>query len=139
MQKKDIKSSLRFENYIVDGVYFKNNPQYEGNETSIEFTVTPHISVSDDHRNMVIELEVNIFKDAIKKNYPFEMAVTVIGFYSLLISEEEDILKYEKNAIAILYPYVRALVSSYTANANVSPLILPTINVNKLIEFQKTK
>ena len=44
-----------------------------------------------------------------------------------------------KNAIAILYPYVRALISTYTANANINPLILPAINVNKLIENSEDK
>ena len=39
-----------------------------------------------------------------------------------------------KNAISILFPYVRALITTYTANSNVPALILPPINVNKLIE-----
>ena len=36
--------------------------------------------------------------------------------------------------MAILFPYIRALVSTFTANANVPPLILPPINVVNLIE-----
>lgn len=135
MQQSKINSSLYFDNYIVDKVYFQNNPKYEGEETSLEFSVFPNITVSDDGENMVVELTVNIFDDAVKKNYPFEMSVTVIGFYSMH-AQGEDILKYKKNAIAILYPYIRAIVSSYTANANVNPLLLPAINVNKLIEVQ---
>lgn len=138
MQQSNINSSLYFNNYIVDKVYFKNNPKYEGDEASLEFSVFPNITVTDDRENMVVELTVNIFEDAVKKNYPFEMSVTVIGFYSMHV-QGEDIIKYQKNAIAILYPYIRAIVSSYTANANVNPLLLPTINVNKLIEVQNSK
>ena len=33
-----------------------------------------------------------------------------------------------------MYPYLRALVSTYTANSNVLPLILPAINVNAMLE-----
>ena len=33
-------------------------------------------------------------------------------------------------AIAILFPYLRAIVSTYTANANVVPVILPAMNIN---------
>ena len=36
--------------------------------------------------------------------------------------------------VAILYPYARALVSTYTSNANIAPLILPTINVNQFLK-----
>lgn len=138
MKQNKITSSLRFDNYIVDKVYFKNNQKYEGDEISLDFSVFPDITVSDDKEKMVVELTVNIFDDAVEKNYPFEMSVTVIGFYSMH-APGEDILKYKKNAIAILYPYIRAIVSSYTANANINPLLLPAINVNKLIEVQEAK
>ena len=135
---QDVKSALYFDDYIVEGIYFKNNPAYKEEETFIEFTVTPQITVSEDKKSMVIDLTVDIFKNAVEKNFPFEMSVTVEGYYSLEM-QDEDILKYERNAIAILYPYVRAIVSSYTATANVNPLILPAINVNKLIEVQNKK
>ncbi|MBO5472209.1 MAG: protein-export chaperone SecB [Lachnospiraceae bacterium] len=138
MRQNEINSFLYFDNYIVDKVYFKNNPKYEGDETALEFSVIPNIIVNDDEENMIVELTVNIFDGAVKNNYPFEMSVTVVGFYSMH-AQGEDIMKYKKNAIAILYPYVRAIVSSYTANANVNPLLLPTINVNKLIEVQNEK
>ena len=58
---------------------------------------------------------------------------------TFLINEEDNevsIDRYQGNAIAILYPYARAIVSTYTANTNVTPLILPTINVNKFIQKQ---
>lgn len=43
------------------------------------------------------------------------------------------------NSIAILFPYVRSLITSYTANSNVPPLIIPPINVSKMVEDDKTK
>lgn len=36
------------------------------------------------------------------------------------------------NSIAILFPYVRAFVSTLTLQANVSPMLLPTINLSPL-------
>lgn len=135
---QSVKSALYFDDYIVDSIYFKNNPEFEDDKTLVDFSVTPHTTVGEDKKSMIIRLTVDIFKNAVEKNYPFEMSVTVNGFYSMK-EPDEDILKYEKNAIAILYPYVRALVSSFTANANVNPLVLPAINVNKLIEVQNMK
>lgn len=36
------------------------------------------------------------------------------------------------NSIAIIFPYVRAFISTLTLQANVSPIILPTLNLSKL-------
>lgn len=59
----------------------------------------------------------------------------VEGYFESNFDQQEDkISQYGKNAVAILFPYVRALVSSFTSNANVTPLILPTVNVNRLLE-----
>ena len=64
------------------------------------------------------------------------MNLEMTGFFETENGESD---KFIKNAIAILYPYVRALISTYTANANINPLILPAINVNKLIENSEDK
>ena len=81
-------------------------------------------------------MDVNVFDDCVENNYPFSFYVRVSGFFEVtnLESKDEKML-IEANAIAILFPYVRSLISSFTVNANVSPLILPPINVLKL--FQK--
>ncbi len=36
------------------------------------------------------------------------------------------------NSIAILFPYIRAFVSTLTLQANVKPLVLPTYNISPL-------
>ena len=44
---------------------------------------------------------------------------------------ESDIKKFESNAIAIMFPYLRAIISTYTVNANVAPVLLPAMNINE--------
>lgn len=58
---------------------------------------------------------------------------------SIVISFEGDVdgEKFLSNAMAILYPYIRAIVSSYTSLANIPPLTLPTINMQKYLEDSK--
>ena len=58
------------------------------------------------------------------------MMVKITGFFHL----SDSTINLEANAIAILYPYVRSIVSIYTSNINVPQLMLPVINVNALIE-----
>lgn len=38
------------------------------------------------------------------------------------------------NSIAILFPYIRAMVSTLTLQANVKPIVLPTMNLSALKE-----
>lgn len=126
---KEIKSELRFVNYIVDSVEFKNNPGFEGEETQLDFK--PSVEFDIDDNDLLVLLTVDVFKDAEKNNYPFEMSVSVVGYFKL--TTEENIEKYKANAVAVLFPYVRSIISTYTAAANVNPLILPTVNINKML------
>jgi preprotein translocase subunit SecB len=49
------------------------------------------------------------------------------------LNESKDIPDYFfNNAIAILFPYVRAFVSTITLQANVAPMVLPTLNLSEL-------
>lgn len=41
------------------------------------------------------------------------------------------------NSIAILFPYIRAFVSTLTLQANVAPIVLPTLNLTNLQEKLK--
>lgn len=131
----DSTSSLKLLNYITDFVQFRNNPDFESDEVTVQFDVQPEFYINDEKGIMTVELQVEIFKDAIRNNYPFEMIVSVVGIFEMKSNDKEkNIHRFKTNAVAIMYPYIRALVSTYTANANVPPLILPVMNINKMIE-----
>lgn len=126
-----IESVLRFDKYIVEEVAFKLNSNF--NPTDDKLKVNFSISRSVEHKEngqMIVELRVNIFEKANEKNYPFEMMVQLKGFFTVSDSN----INLEANAVAILYPYIRSIVSMYTSSINVPPLILPVINVNAYIE-----
>ena len=81
-----------------------------------------------------IELRADVFKQALKNKYPFEMQVILKGFFSMDSDEPTvNVNMFEKNAIAILFPYLRSIVSTYTVNANVPPVLLPAMNINEYI------
>lgn len=128
------ESVLKFIRYEVNEIYFKKNISFQLNEegTPIDLKIKPIIDIKD--KNMNITLQIEIFENAKQNNKPFEMKVNLTGYF---ITEGGNPEVFKANAIAILYPYVRAIVSTYTANANITPLILPTINVNKLIKDQE--
>lgn len=41
---------------------------------------------------------------------------------------------FYRNSIAILFPYIRAFISTVTTQANIRPIILPTMNLSSLEE-----
>ena len=56
------------------------------------------------------------------------------GIFSV---EGEDVERFEVNGISLLYPYIRSIVSTYTANSNLPTLILPPINVMHYYKISK--
>ena len=134
MQGKSTISSLKFINYIVNKVKFKSNKTHNDKKVwRLLFDITNSTKVNEERDKMEIILKISVFKK--KKKAPFNMEVEVSGFFEL--EGEDDITRYEANAIAIMYPYLRAIVSTYTASANVAPVILPAINVNAMLKRKK--
>ena len=124
-----IASKLIFKKYIVQKIDFKANEDYKWKEIKIKLDIEKSIEYIG--KNMNVTLIVKLFDEA-EKEVPFKMTVQVKGIFE--IENNSESINYEPNAIAILYPYIRAIVSTYSAAANVTPLILPAINVNKLLE-----
>lgn len=131
---EEYESVLKFTRYEVNEIFFKKNINFKSKEegTPINLKIKPLINLRDN--NMDITLQVIIFENAEENNKPFEMKIDITGYF---YTQESNPQIFKANAIAILYPYVRAIVSTYTANANITPLILPAINVNKLIKDQE--
>lgn len=127
------ESILKFKKYEVNEIYYKKNIAFTPDEqgTPINLKIKPITDIKDN--NMNITLKVIIYENAVENNKPFEMRIDLTGYFIVEGSEPE---RFRANAIAILYPYIRSIVSTYTANANITPLLLPAINVNKLIEDQ---
>ena len=127
------RSVLRFDKYIVKTINFEINEEFlsQNKNVNLDFDIDAK-SLSEGNR-LIVELRAQIFKDAVKRGYPFEMNVVLKGYFSMESEGKIDISIFETNAIAILFPYLRALVSSYTANANVTPVLLPAMNINEYI------
>jgi len=123
-----IKSNLVFENYTVDYINFRTNPGFEAESVAVNFKLDSKLNTiaSEAHVTLLLEL----FPNAEQNNYPFEMELSITGHFRT-VEDAGDLFRI--NAISILFPYLRALVTTFTSNCNVSPLILPPINVHNLI------
>lgn len=136
------RSVLRFDKYIVKSISFQANEKCYCMDDQVELDFDFDIRSSIEENKLVIELSSIIFPDAVTQNYPFEMEVVLKGFFSIDSADNNvDISFFKTNAVAILFPYLRAIVSSYTANANIAPVILPAMNINEYIrkKYQNVK
>ncbi|HFI0998728.1 TPA: hypothetical protein ACGPEP_000824 [Streptococcus pneumoniae] len=88
---------------------------------------------TDDYSHGAVKLSVSLVdKDAMKK-----ISVTVIGYFEINIDENiTDILTdiLYVNGTAILYPYLRSIVSIVSAIDSSEAMLLPTINVLELLD-----
>lgn len=66
-------------------------------------------------------------------NSSMNIEVKTVGFFEFDKNLPNELLQdfFQKNAPAILFPYVRAYISTLTGLSGVAPLILPTLNLSK--------
>lgn len=128
--------SLKFEKYNVDLVKFKRNESYtNASAVSIDLNIGSDVEYISENK-AVVRLYLKIFDDEMSENAPFFMDVHITGIF-IIDNPKTDKYLIEQNALAILFPYVRALVTTYTANSNVTPLILQPINIVSYIEHKR--
>lgn len=127
----DKQGAIKFLDYRVSKVeFYLNKTEKQSNELNVE--VSSDKEVDKELKNMLVELNVEIGD---KDESPFFMSICLEGLFELSHDYlDYDINLFYSNALSILYPYVRAIVSTYTAGANIKPVILPTINIKKMLK-----
>lgn len=140
-----IVSSFKFEKYIVEKILLEENKNFNkaikddslSLEDIMDFNSEVKI-VGDNTKN--VSLIVNIGSTG---KFPYKLNLKLTGIFSYEKSKEDKLTEeqvnnlFEKNAIAILFPYVRALVSTYTSISNYPALTIPSLNINKFLEEKK--
>lgn len=133
-----MNSSLQFDNFkVLEMSYRRNidvNKMDSDDELEPEFSV--NIGMSKENVNKgIVKLGVKIGEKETSYEHVF---VEVLGFFTFNNEdgfEKDEIHNYYKvNGTAILFPYLRTLVSDLTSKGDESPIILPTINVNAFFD-----
>jgi len=133
---KQILSSFRFEDYKINNINYVLNEEYEATEAiETEYGLGLGIKISSDCKQAEINLEMDIFS-AVDKPSPYKLKISILGWFSTDdIIKESDFIDFCKiNATAILYPYLRSAVTDITKVGNIQPLVLPLVNIYRLIK-----
>ena len=125
-------SVLQFRGYTVNELTYKkcDMPISDG-----RLEIHPAFShkvkqVQDNQYDLELCIQI---APAEEKPAPFELKVSMVGHFSYKEEEgcTDEVLKDQvlrQNTVAILFPYLRAIVSSLTMTANIPTLTLPTLN-----------
>ncbi|WP_276679625.1 protein-export chaperone SecB [Empedobacter brevis] len=119
--------SFNLDNYRFNKV----NIDFESSSNDLKIDFIPSGIYNQDKS----EFELNFKFIAKSKDFitPFVSVDCVAIFKFNNINSFDEIPSYfYRNSIAILFPYIRSFVSTITLQANIPPLILPTLNLTKL-------
>lgn len=122
------EAQFRFENYRITESAIKLDPEVEpSDELEVNFEQT--IGVHDTENRMRLLLNTSI-KD---KNNALSIAVKAEGFFEFDEGLDEDMKDgfFNANAPAILFPYIRAYISTLSTLSGIKPIVLPTLNLSQ--------
>ncbi|WFC04754.1 protein-export chaperone SecB [Lactiplantibacillus pentosus] len=131
---------LQFNGYRVENMSYQRNDQYR--QTSKQIIFSPEISSDIEKNGNNISVSLTVVVGALDKTEtPFQATCSLVG--SFVYNPEEDKANIglntlvQKNAVAILYPYIRAIISMLANSSNEFPgFNLPTINVSDALAKQ---
>jgi preprotein translocase subunit SecB len=129
-------AKFRFKDYkIVDASIHISPDGITSNKMSVE--MKPQSCASDSDLNYKLQLDIKISNS----ENQFSVFVSIIGLFEfdsdLEPKAKENFFKI--NAPSILFPYVRAYISTLTSLSGMVPVILPTINIVEAMKNLEVK
>lgn len=99
----------------------------EGNDT-LKLDFNPHGTFYPINKSYKLEFLFQAIEEISKEN------IVTVNCVAWFLFEDIDKLEnipdyFYANSIAILFPYIRAFVSTLTLQANMPPMVLPTLNL----------
>ena len=119
----------------LTNLYFKNisfSREKLNIDDNLKIFFDHEIRKNDNDTDVVLSVLINDENNALK------LSVELVGTFAFSNSENVNKNLYDnlinKNARAILFPYLRSQVTLITSQPNMTPIILPPININTLLK-----
>lgn len=121
---------IGFLGYRLVNVHYECAPDFEMSslpDGQYHFTFTKTGSLlSETQYQLNLTVRICFGTEVDYTNAPFLLEVELAGRYDC---QEGWDKRWESNALAILFPYLRAIVSIITAQSGREPVLLPTVNI----------
>ncbi|MBR1867864.1 MAG: protein-export chaperone SecB [Clostridia bacterium] len=123
-----MENHIKLLSFRVNQIEYKFN---EGIKPGTKFQIKPKIEckMGRNDKTLFVNLSARVNED-ISSPVPFNLNVAMFGTF--IVEKEEDQKVFVAEAIETLYPYLRAAVSSITANCNIPAYVMPVINSNSV-------
>lgn len=123
------KSSFRLANFLIEKATIEQKPTPDG-DSKYDLAIAPAGVISYEQNTFQLMLDFSITA----KNDSFKCNVVAVGIFEFdeLIKENNRNNYFYLNAPAIIFPYIRAYISSLTALSGMKTLNLPTLNLSTL-------
>lgn len=132
MERKAIESKFRLKNYVIDKSIFDFNGKEISSERNIGFDVKGLIKKDN-------LFELTLITKIVDENQALKILVQVIATYEFTSDIAQETLSdmFYKNAPAIIFPYVRAYVTSLTVLSGIEAINIPTMNLSSIADDLK--
>lgn len=134
-------ATINFDDYFIDELEYKKNKSFD-NENTETFDISNDFSAT-----IAVKQNIGLVSLYTKlgnldnPSSPFFIKIILRGLFEFQMGEEEGDFNDQKfknmlssNAIAILYPYLRSLVTDITTKSNeFPPYILPVTNFAQML------
>jgi len=122
------RAAFSLVNFKFDKVVIDLEKHVEG-ELNIKFDTSGLFEQAN--KSFELTFDVSVFAEVQEQSFAQVRCKGLFKFENVQTFEEVPEFFY-RNAIAILFPYVRAYLSTVTTQANVPGIILPTLNLSGL-------
>jgi preprotein translocase subunit SecB len=131
------ESTLKLKNIITEKIIFKNE-KLDIDFNDLGFNAEQIFLVAEEESIYKVSIAFQIRSLSSDDLY---IEIVISGYFTL--EDDSDIdphlkeLVLRKNTAAILFPYIRSLITNITAQAGMKPIVIPLININALIDTLK--
>ena len=134
MNIDNVASVLKLNNLYVEHCSFDRSSE-QVSDSKLQLSINRNNELLEDDTHKII-LNVRL-SNSLKE---FLIKITLVGLFSVSSSTEKmkDTL-LEKNAIAIMFPYLRAQVTLLSSQPGMNPIIIPPINIIALLDDANTE
>lgn len=119
---------MEFEGYSINKLFYgtiESDIEIDESEDD-KFERKVSIGISEDRKKGIVILNVILLNSDNQKSIDVEVAGEFSINKSLEIEEVEELLTV--NGVALIYPYVRSIISMITSLDSSSAIIIPTLN-----------
>jgi len=130
----NVLSTLRLSHCVFDDLHFRRLG-FPGTSSpkDDQFQFSRHINKDADGAYRVT------LSAHVERENEFDLVMSITGYFEIDEQDQNKDTLLEKNAVAILFPFLRAELSLMTAQPEMMPVVLPAINITAMFDEARKK